>query len=278
MPTMIRILTPDGLQPAPYSADTLNDAAQYEPADGVYTVASTFNGTQTLKLDAHLDRLEDSARRVNIPLELNRAKLRSALRQMIEESGFGSVRFRITLTREHPDQLTLSIEPFTTNIAQLVANGIRCATVPGSARNNPAAKYTGWMHERKAAIDSTAAAQKVDERLLVSENGDILEGFGSNFYTILDGELRTAHEGVLAGIARQIIYEIAPEILPLRKDPINVRDIPNLSEAFISSSSRGIIPVIEIDGHTLSGGKPGPQTLGLRKLYDAWVESHLEEL
>ncbi|MBC7810040.1 MAG: hypothetical protein H7175_02780, partial [Burkholderiales bacterium] len=57
MPTMIRVLTPDGLQPAPYSADTLNDAAQHEPADGVYTVASTLNGTQTLKLDAHHDRL-----------------------------------------------------------------------------------------------------------------------------------------------------------------------------------------------------------------------------
>lgn len=274
MPTMIRVLTPDGLQPAPYSADNLNDAALLEPADGVYTVARTFNATQTLKLDAHLDRLEDSARRVNIPFELDRPKLRAALRQMIEESGFGSVRFRITLAREHPDQLILSIEPFTTNIAQMVVNGIRCATVPGSARQNPAAKNTAWMHQRSAVT----AAQNVDEKLLISEHGDILEGFGSNFYAILNGELRTAHEGVLAGIARLVVYELAEQVLPLRKEAVNMRDIPNLSEAFISSSGRGIIPVVEIDEHTISGGKPGPQTLALRRLYDAWVEEHLEEL
>ncbi|MEZ4667072.1 MAG: hypothetical protein R3E39_03985 [Anaerolineae bacterium] len=60
-PCTINVLTPDGLLPANYSADSLADAVQYEPHDGVYTTTNTFNTTQVLKLEAHLDRLEDSA-------------------------------------------------------------------------------------------------------------------------------------------------------------------------------------------------------------------------
>lgn len=58
LPCMINLLTPDGLQPATYNADLLADAVQYEPHDGVYTLANTFEGGKVLKLDAHLDRLE----------------------------------------------------------------------------------------------------------------------------------------------------------------------------------------------------------------------------
>ena len=97
MPCLIRRLTASGLQTVDYSAESLADAAEFESRDGVYTVANTFHQTQTLKLDAHLDRLEDSARRVGIALDLDRARLRSSLREMILDSGYGDVRFRITV-------------------------------------------------------------------------------------------------------------------------------------------------------------------------------------
>ncbi len=89
MPCLIKRLTPDGLQAVDYHADSLADAARYEPHDGVYTITNTYHTFQVLKLDAHLDRLEDSARLAGIPLALHRSALRAALRQMIAEAGYG---------------------------------------------------------------------------------------------------------------------------------------------------------------------------------------------
>lgn len=274
MPCLIRLLTPHGVQPAPYSADSLVEAARHEPHDGVYTVANTFETFKVLKLTAHLDRLEDSARREQIALVLDRARLRAALRQMISESGYGDVRFRITVGREQPEVLILSIEPFGAYPASLFSEGVRCQTLPNSARHNPSAKSTGWMHDR----EQIALQAGMYTGLLLDERGQILEGINSNFYAILDGCLRTAGEGVLPGIAQQIVFEVAPPIIPLQRQAVHVSDLPQLSEAFITSSSRGIMPVVEIDGIQIGTGKPGTITQALRTAYQAWVAAHLESL
>lgn len=273
-PCTINILTADGLQPAPYTADSLADAVQYEPHDGVYTLANTFNTTQVLKLDAHLDRLEDSARRESIGLKLDRPALRKALRQMIEQAGYGDVRYRITVPRDNPAHIILSIEPFSGFPPDIYANGVRCITLPDSARPNPAAKTTGWMHDR----EHFALPPGIFTGLLLDNEGYILEGMSSNFYAVLNGELRTAGAGVLPGIAQQIIFEIAPGILSLKREAVHVRDIPHFSEAFISGSSRGIVPVVEIDGITLGDGHPSAKTRALREAYAGWMKTHLEEL
>jgi branched-chain amino acid aminotransferase len=274
-PCVINILTPDGLQPAAYSADSLADAVQYEPHDGVYTLANTFDGGKVLKLDAHLNRLEDSARRVNIPLKLDRPALRKALHQMIEHSGYKDVRYRITVPHDTPDHIILSIEPFSGHPAEIYRDGVRTMTLPPKvARDNPVAKTTGWLHDR----DSVALPPGIFTGLLLDEQGNILEGTSSNFYAILNGELRTAAEGVLPGIAQQIIFEVAPDILPVRRESVNIRDIPHFSEAFISGSSRGIVPVVEIDGMSIGDGKPGAITQKLREVYAVWLKAHLESL
>lgn len=273
-PCLINVLTPDGLQPAHYTANSLADAVQYEPHDGVYTLANTFHHGKVLKLDAHLDRLEDSARRVNIPLKLDRAALRKGLRQMIERSGYADVRYRITVPQTTPDHIILSIEPFSGHPAELYQNGVRCVTLPNVARNNPVAKTTGWMHDR----DSVPLPAGIFTGLLLDDDGHILEGTSSNFWAILNGELRTANAGVLPGIAQQIIFEVAPSVLPVKREAANVTDIPNFAEAFISGSSRGIVPVVEIDGITIGAGKPGTITQQLRTAYAAWMQTHLEDL
>jgi hypothetical protein len=94
--------------------------------------------------------MEDSARRADIPLKLDRRKLRAALREMALEAGFGDVRFRITVPRESPDIFILTLEPYTPPTSELLQTGIRVITAPDSARENPAAKTTGWMHNRQA--------------------------------------------------------------------------------------------------------------------------------
>jgi branched-chain amino acid aminotransferase len=201
MPCYIRLLTPAGLQPVDYTAESLADAAQYEPRDGVYTITNTFNTFQVLKLDAHLDRLETSAERAGIPLKLNRSRLRAALRQMIGEANYGDVRLRITAPAEQPDHLILSLEPFKRLAPEIYANGIRCVTVSDAARKQPGAKTTDWMHDRTKI--EASLPPNIFTALLLDEDGNILEGLSSNFYAILNGELRTAGQGVLPGIAQR---------------------------------------------------------------------------
>jgi branched-chain amino acid aminotransferase len=274
MPTLIKRLSPAGLMPVDYSANNLNEAAAFEPDDGIYTVANTFNRYETLKLNAHFDRMEDSARRENIPLVLDRSRIRQALRQMIDEANFGDVRFRITVSKEAPQDFILSIEPFHPPTVKLIEEGVRCITAPNSARENAAAKTTEWMHKRQALADAMPAG--IYETFLLDSAGNILEGTGSNFYAILDGKLRTANEGVLKGISQQIIFEIAPAIIPLDLRPVHISEISQLSEAFLTSSSRGIIPVVEIDG--ISIGKVGEITKKLLNAYSDWMKAHLEAL
>ncbi|MBC8100713.1 MAG: aminotransferase class IV, partial [Armatimonadetes bacterium] len=128
MPTIIRQLTPRGLMPVAYTAESLADAAQHEPADGIYTVTNTYYTTQVLKLDAHFDRMQDSAARADLPLTLDRARLRSALRGMILTAGYVDSRFRITVGRAQPDHFTLTLEPYTPPSAELVEQGVRVVT------------------------------------------------------------------------------------------------------------------------------------------------------
>lgn len=273
-PCLIKSLTSDGLVAVDYEADSLADATQYEPRDGVYTVTNTYNTSQVLKFEAHLDRLEDSAQREGISLTLDRSRLREALRNMITEASYGDVRFRITVPRLQPDHLILSVEPFQRPPPQVYEGGVRCLTLPDSTRHNPSAKTTGWMHDR----ESYTLPAEIYTGLLLDGEGRILEGTTSNFYAVIDDELRTAGAGVLPGIAQQIVFEIAPDVLPLRKEAVYVSDIPRLDEAFITSSSRGVVPVVEIDGISIGTGEPGPQTRTLMARYADWVQSHLEDL
>lgn len=276
MPCFIRILTPNGLELPDYIAESLADAATYEPRDGVYTVANTFETFKVLKLDAHLDRLENSARLASIDLKLERTRLRVALRTMISEAGYGDVRYRVTVPKDMPNRLILSIEPFKPLAPEIYTQGVKVVTSPGSARHDPAAKTTDWMHDRKA-IDA-ALPQGTYTALLLSRSGDILEGVSSNFYAVLNDELRTAGEGVLPGIAQQVVFTVAPAVVTVIRQAVNVRDLPTLQEAFITSSSRGIVPVVEIDHQPIGSGVPGVKTKALRVAYNEWVSAHLEEL
>ena len=168
------------------------------------------------------------------------------------------------------------VEPFAGVPPHLIADGVRCISVPNHARTNARAKTTDWMHERKAL--TAAMPEGIYDTFLEDGAGYLLGGLGSNFYAIRAGNLYTADEGILHGISRQIVFEVAPDILPILLEPMHRDEIEDYDEAFLTSSSRGVIPVVEINGVILSGGKPGRLTMQLRRAYDAWTEAHLEEL
>lgn len=268
------ILTPAGLMPTPYQARSLTEAVRHEPR-GVYTVARTFHGDHALLLDAHLDRLEQSALLVNIPLRLDRGRLRAALRELLRQAGYPDAKFRITVSYEHPDWLYFALEPFRPVPEAIMRQGAHVITTP-LVRENPVVKTTDWMVVRQPAWDSLPPG--VYEAILVGQGGRLLEGFSSNFYGVLDRVLRTAHDGVLAGITRKAILTIAPEVLPVEPLALHLSEVPRLAEAMLTSSGRGVVPITRIDGQPLGDGQVGPLVGALRARYDAWTEAHIEPI
>ncbi len=270
----IFILSPGGPEQAPVSARSLFGAAELEPP-GVYTVTRTYHGDKGLLLDRHFDRLEKSAKGLGVPLHLDRKRLRAGLRECINAAGFPESRFRITVPLADPDKIYIAIEPFNPPSPELIEKGVRAATV-SAARERPDIKRTDWMQLRRRLAESLPPG--IYEGLLTGADGQILEGFSSNFYAVLNGVLRTADEGVLHGIARAIVLKIADGVLPVELRPVSVGQIPMLSEAMLSSSSRGVVPIVEINGIAIGDGRPGPIARALRARYDAWAEAHLEPI
>jgi branched-chain amino acid aminotransferase len=266
------ILNADGLRSTDYQANSLADAVQYEPA-GVYTVTRSYGGHFALLLDGHLDRLEESARLEGIPLKLDRVALRAALREVLPSDA--DSRFRITIPRHNPAEIVFAAEPLPGVPQHILENGAHVMTI-SAQRQNPVAKSTGWMHQRNAATRDIPP--DIYETLLVNAGGAILEGSGSNFYAILDGELYTAADNILKGIARRALLASAKDVLPIHLQPVTVSDLPALTEAFLTSSSRGVVPIVEINGVTIGGGKPGYWTRELARRYDAWTDAHLEPI
>jgi branched-chain amino acid aminotransferase len=275
MPTTIGILTPGGLTDAGYTADTLAEAARYEP-EGIYTLASTFKRDHALLLDAHLNRLEESARLEGIALQLDRPALRKALRHLVDRSGYENSRFRLTVPRANPSHLIIALEPFAGVPPAIKQNGVKVVTIK-IRRRNPRAKTNDWIQQREVA--AAQIPEDAYQGIIVNEAGQLLEGFSSNFYAIRDGFLYTAGDAlVLSGISRKIALQVIPDIVPLQMTPITRAEIARLAEAFLTSSSRGVIPIVQIDKHVIGSGKPGPLTQAISRQYNAWVEAHLEPI
>lgn len=268
------ILTPDGLVPTQYQVNSLPEAVPYEP-QGIYTVARTFHGDQALLFDAHLDRLEESARLVNIPLKLDRARLRAALREMLHTAQYPDAKFRITIPEDQPDCIYLALEPFHPVPEGVQQHGASVATVP-LVRKNPVAKTTDWMSIRRPSYEKLPAG--VYEGILVSEAGFLLEGMSCNFYGVMDGKLYTASDGILEGITRRAVLQVAPEVVPVEFTALHWAAIPRLDEAMLTSSGRGVVPITMIDEHPVGTGQVGPIISQIRQRFESWTEAHLEPI
>lgn len=274
MPTQIATISGGTLEPAPYGGDSLRELAAKEPP-GVYTMTRTYHDLQVVLFDAHLDRLEESAHLEGMQLKIDRPQIRAALRQMVDEADYGLCRLRITIPADRPNRPIVAIEPLQIMPPEVKAEGVVTATV-GLARRNPRAKTNAWELERRRAQASLPS--ECYEGLLVDESGRVLEGFSSNFYTIHDSTLQTAEEGILMGISRRILLDVLPLQLELVERPVKRTELASIDEAFLTSSSRGVVPIVRVDATVIGDGRPGKTTRRLGQRYDQWVETHLEPL
>lgn len=240
--------------------------------DGVYTTFRTYPNLGVLGLTAHLQRLIDSHRLEQDGRPFDLTAIRHALRQVLQTESLPIARLRITTPYRQPD-VYISIEPFTPYPDDHYSRGVACATVSLS-RRTPRAKDTRFI----APSRSLKAGVPVHELIRVSADGQLLEGISSNFFVVKEGVLRTAADEVLLGITRTAVLACASGLLPVVEQAVSVGEIGSLEEAFITSASREVMPVISIDGRAIGNGLPGRMTSQLLTRYRRYVADHAEPI
>jgi branched-subunit amino acid aminotransferase/4-amino-4-deoxychorismate lyase len=167
----------------------------------------------------------------------------------------------------------ISIEPFQAYPPEFYTQGVRCAT-SHLERDTPEAKHTSFIAPSRS--EKVEAGSEIQELLRVNEAGEILEGFSTNFYAVMDKTLYTAKEGVLAGVTRTAVLTLAQGQIPVVLKPIKVSDLPNVSEAFVTSAGREVMPVRQVDEAVI--GEPGPVTRELMAKYRAHILKEAEKI
>ncbi len=183
---------------------------------GAYTTLRTYHGVQTLLLEDHFLRLEETSRLAGAPVQIDRDGLRQALRRVIQasqqlihsekqEAEAPDLRLRLTLDLEKsPGDLYLAAQVLQTPPPEAYRQGVRAITCK-LQRINPKAKLTRFI-QRSGAIRQSIPVG-VNEAIMYDEQENLLEGLSSNFYAVIDGMLFTAEEGVLSGLTRSLVIE-----------------------------------------------------------------------
>jgi branched-chain amino acid aminotransferase len=240
--------------------------------EGAYTTFRTHGRTRILRLADHVRRLEESARLQGRSGDLAIDRVRAAIASAIQRAGHAESRFRLTWA---PPRLFLSVEAFDPPPESVYRDGAWCVTVP-IHRDNPRAKDTRFIREAGAAYDRLPAG--AHEGLMVAEDGAVLEGLSSNFFAIRDGALFTEEDRVLAGLTRTLVLEVAADLLPRAPGALLQEELPLASECFITSASRGVLPVVRVDAIAIGSGAPGPLTQEIRRRYERQVEAEAEDV
>jgi branched-chain amino acid aminotransferase len=121
--------------------------------------------------------------------------------------------------------------------------------------------------------------RNVNEAILVNPQNELLEGLSSNFFAVKAGQLYTADEGVLAGVTRAFAIQAAESLkIPVNYSPIKMSEIVIIDEAFITSSSRGILPLRKIDQRVIGISTPGPRTRSLMAAFEALISERIQEI
>lgn len=245
---------------------------------GLYTTFRTYaERTKVIGLRAHLDRLYIPAKAQSIvPVVRQPADFRHILTDLLSRFESSEARLRLILdTSAEPGTIYVLLQPLQPLPPEIYSEGVH-VELSRNSREKPSLKQTTFISESVA--DRKRVGGETFEILLTTK-GRILEGMTSNFFYVRDGALCTAGRGVLIGVTRQTVLSIAKEQgIKTCIKAIKVNEIPFIEEAFITSSSRGIVPVVQIDANQVADGKVGEMTRRLMRLYNESVFSLAEEI
>lgn len=241
--------------------------------DGVYETLRTVNGKLWL-IDEHLKRLRESLETVGIEILLENNEIVNLAKTLMERGSADEYRVRLTVTRgsNHFDMATSPKPTFLIEAVPLIApaneiyeNGVSAITFEGE-RPFPLVKSTSMLTSIMARRE--VAHVKVFEAFLIDRNQNVTEGSISNIFAIKNKVIYTPKERILEGTVRNLLIELLGKNLgqklgsefEVRITSIAKKDINDFDEVFLTSSIKGIVPVVEIDGKQIGDGKVGEVT------------------
>ena len=253
----------------------------FQFAAGVYEVWSVADG-RLADFDGHMTRLFRSLGELRIDPPMSREALTQVLRETVRRNRVrdGIVYLQVTrgtARRDHPfpppgTPPSVVVTAKSMNFDAMDARaekGITVLTQPDNRWGRCDIKTVGLLPNvlaKQAALDAGAG-----DAWLVDEMGLVTEGTSNNAWIVdKDGALRTRdiQANILRGITRQTLMEIVKEEgLTVDERPFSVDDAKQAREAFITSASAFVMPVVGIDGTKIGDGKPGPLARRLRELY-----------
>ena len=268
------IVTDTGPRPLPVPSAARVFADLYTGFElGVYSVWRTFEHNKFLHLEAHLARTRRSMALMGWGFAWDDGMVRRAIHEICTAAPFSEMRVRFDVLAEparllgFESRILLALTPFTPYPASLYEDGVKVGYAQGLSRERPLVKTADFAAKRRAFLPN-----QFHEYLMLDGAERILEGTGSNFYAVRDGAVWTAGEGVLEGVTRQVILDLAAKLrIPVHLEPIHADEIDHLDEAAISSSSRGLLPVVEIAGQVIGNGRPGPISRRILAAYNEYV-------
>lgn len=258
--------------------------------DSVYEVTMT-EGGKPIFLEEHLDRLERSAGRIGMEVPWGRGRLRGEVLRTLGTHGGESCYMRLVATR---GEGAIALDPG-------AADGGNVVVIVGDLPERP-----GWWYEKgvdvvvsgvvrnaKGAIDpaiksgnylnnilamAEARRRGAYDAVMLTAGGLVAEATSSNVWIVRDGVFATPPPavGILDGITRRELFKVCrAEGFPVREGGFGPEEMRGAQEVFLTSATKGLVPVARIDGSPVGDGRPGPRTALLAGRYREHVAAHL---
>jgi len=250
-------------------------------ADAVYEVCSVNEGL-LLDEQGHLDRLERSLKELSIPMPMTRDALKVVTREVMRRNRLkdGLIYLQVTrgaYRRDHAIPQTVrpsliitarSLDPKTYDKRR--ADGISVVTLKDIRWGRCDIKTTGLLPNVLAKTEARKAGAY--EAWFVDRDGFISEGASTNAWIVTKKDVLVTRElaaNILAGVTRKGVLAALSQhgINAIEERAFTLKEANEASEAFITSASGGVIPVVTIDGRAVGTGRPGPMAARVHALY-----------
>jgi len=256
--------------------------------DAVWEGLRVYDG-RIAALDAHLQRLQDSAKALAFRQVPSNDEIRAAIFSTLEANGMrDNAHIRLTLTRG--EKVTSGMNPrFNQSGCTLIVlaewkppvysdDGIRVITA-STRRNTPSCldskiHHNNLLNNILAAIEANVAG--ADSAVMLDLNGFISETNDTNLFIVRRGRVMTPHaDACLPGLTRRMVLDIcAAERIDATERNLSLTELYTADEAFTSGTMGELTPILEADGRVIGDGKRGPLTARLQTLHRTFAYEH----
>ncbi|MDN7025998.1 branched-chain-amino-acid transaminase [Methanoculleus sp. FWC-SCC1] len=242
--------------------------------DGVFEGIRAYNG-KIFQLEAHLERLYDSAKTLDLAVPISREEMAGVIRETLRKNNLTDAYIRPIVTRGRGDLgldprkcpkatvIVIAVE-WGAMYGDLYEKGLSAVTV--SVRRTPAeamppnVKSLNYLNNILAKIEANYKGG--DEAIFFDTNGYVSEGSGDNIFVVKNGEIVTPPTlNNLRGITRLVVLDLARSLgITVREQNLGYYDLYSADEVFVTGTAAEVAPIRVIDGRIIGTGKPGPVT------------------